>query len=858
MNSPAREQIREAIRAAGPVNCAIILDMIPSLEQIIGKKEYAGGFKSVESSGKYLHVLTHFFQSLASAAPVVILVDDLQFADRSSLTLLSALIQSLKKSKILCLATRRPQPDENAVVMLNSLGKKIRIDNIELKALQEETVNLIIADILYVNLEVSMPMTGFLYRRTGGNALFVVELLRFMYDTKVLNFDEHTRTWNCEEDQMGRIWKYKDFEALFFDKLAHAPKHLQEGLKVAACFGSRFDAKVLELAMAAPAYELVNAATASGLIFPVNGNKRIYRFAHNGIRQGCYSLIPVDERTSFHLAIGRLLWKRFNDEDLYEYIEVVRGQMKMGKTLVTDQKERYDVASLGLRAAEKGLEWSGFHIALECLEFGLSLLSDDCWHEQYDLSLALHNSCAEVGLMAGSFSRSLELVDAVVRNARVFDDKWQAYCTKLYALGSTDETNRSIDVGLDIIGQLGEALPVNPSPRYVQREYLKMQRFMNNKTPEMLLRLPTLNDQRMAAVIQVINLIFSPAFLGRPYLAALLAMRGMRITVSHGLCAVSSFICGMYGMLLCSYGDVVDEGTRYGDAAIQLLERFETKQWAPQVYVAVYGCIYCCTKDIRFCVDYLCRGQLVAFETGDNQSVTLNGNARTSYLFALGGPLAQLKKEMETYSDEIELLNQTSMLKVQRTFAYLISATESVSSTEDLLMRLHRDALCVEEAPSGLEWDCWQHFQFSLLAFVMGDAELANQQAEKGAEMDKSPFKTVVIALFHLFYGLTHLALYRTTGKNKLKAVAAARSRIRKIDVLARANPQFCLGKVYLLRAEVAAFIGNHDEAHALYVTAFALFGTENSLMELAIAKEFPPGRNMLERGKTDIAITYL
>ena len=55
---------------------------------------------------------------------------------------------------------------------------------------------------------------------------------------------------------------------------------------------------------------------------------------------------------------------------------------------------------------------------------------------------------------------------------------------------------------------------------------------------------------------------------------------------------------------------------------------------------------------------------------------------------------------------------------------------------------------------------------------------------EKGAEMDKSPFKTVVIAL----YGLTHLALYRTTGKNKRKAVAAAHSRIRKVDVPARAR----------------------------------------------------------------------
>ena len=61
--------------------------------------------------------------------------------------------------------------------------------------------------------------------------------------------------------------------------------------------------------------------------------------------------------------------------------------------------------------------------------------------------------------------------------------------------------------------------------------------------------------------------------------------------------------------------------------------------------------------------------------------------------------------------------------------------------------------------------------------------------------------------------------------------------------MLARANPQFCLGKVYLLSA--------------LYVTVFALFGTENSLIELAIAKELS-GRNMLEHGKIDIAITYL
>jgi hypothetical protein len=80
-------------------------------------------------------------------------------------------------------------------------------------------------------------------------------------------------------------------------------------------------------------------------------------------------------------------------------------------------------------------------------------------------------------------------------------------------------------------------------------------------------------------------------------------------------------------MTLAACGEA-EEATRYGELALQLLERFGAKQWLSRVHVCVYGCIFSWTKDLRTCIGPLGRGFDVGIETGDVEVSTCKPSER--------------------------------------------------------------------------------------------------------------------------------------------------------------------------------------------------------------------------------------
>ena len=377
--------------------------------------------------------------------------------------------------------------------------------------------------------------------------------------------------------------------------------------------------------MSTPVITHMRMAVSSGLVVPIDVG--IYCFATNGVREATYSLVPHEERDTFHLAAGRKLWRGFSEEDLMKHQSVVLGQMRLGVKSMTNKKERNATMALCLTLAKRAFEWSMFPAAAESLDFGLSLLGDRSWRDQYDLTLALHSTAAEVGYTLGDFSKAEERVEAILSNARVFDDTFEAYSVKINILSATAKIQEATDVGLEVLKKIGEPMPSSPRSRYVKREYIRSRRLMKSKSTEMLLRLPIMTDHRKAATMQIINLLALPAIFGRPCLLPVLAMRAARITVEHGLCNLSSVAFGLYGMTLAACGEA-EEATRYGELALHLLERFGAKQWLSRVHVCVYGCIFSWTKDLRTCIGPLGRGFDVGIETGDVEVSTCKPSER--------------------------------------------------------------------------------------------------------------------------------------------------------------------------------------------------------------------------------------
>jgi histidine kinase len=92
----------------------------------------------------------------------------------------------------------------------------------------------------------------------------------------------------------------------------------------------------------------------------------------------------------------------------------------------------------------------------------------------------------------------------------------------------------------------------------------RTKRLLRDRSNNAILRLPVMTDVEKVAAMQILNLIYFSALYSRPLLAGLVAARMVRLTVTHGVCAVSSVGFGFYAMQLCGYVHV------YGRSKVSL------------------------------------------------------------------------------------------------------------------------------------------------------------------------------------------------------------------------------------------------------------------------------------------------
>jgi predicted ATPase len=88
---------------------------------------------------------------------------------------------------------------------------------------------------------------------------------------------------------------------------------------------------------------------------------------------------------------------------------------------------------------------------LRQLNFALAILDESCWETDYELVLALYNAAAEIEYTVGDFSQVESMTSEVLTHALSFNDKIQAYSTRLYMLGSTSRPSEAITLGWRIL-----------------------------------------------------------------------------------------------------------------------------------------------------------------------------------------------------------------------------------------------------------------------------------------------------------------------------------------------------------------------------------------------------------------------
>lgn len=320
-----------------------------------------------------LEATVRLLRAAAEECPVLLVLEDLHWADRPTLQLLSHLHRFLAESRVLFVVTFRSSdlsPDLPLTDALATLRRVERVTRLELDGLAiEEVEELLVETSGQAPNQDSVDLARALWRYTEGNPLFVSEMLRNLLDGGQLAQDEDG-VWGLtiDVDQLHPPNSVRDVVAQRVRRLGPDAHRL---LATAAVIGREFEIDVLAEVVERPANELIDileAAMATSLLTETAGRSGSFRFVHAVVGQALVEELSTARRAQLHERIAASI-EFLHGPDLGERITAVaRHLIEAGhdpaKTI--GYARRAGQHALAGLAPEEALRW--FTTALDLLD----------------------------------------------------------------------------------------------------------------------------------------------------------------------------------------------------------------------------------------------------------------------------------------------------------------------------------------------------------------------------------------------------------------------------------------------------------------------------------------------------------
>jgi predicted ATPase/serine phosphatase RsbU (regulator of sigma subunit)/tRNA A-37 threonylcarbamoyl transferase component Bud32 len=660
-----RKDIRDALAANGKV----ITDVIPDIELIIGTQPDLQALGPVETRNRFIYVFQKFINVFtAKGNPVVLFLDDLQWADRASLDLmLSILKNSGIRNFFLIVSYRDVLADEQQRIedfLLEIEKYKIEISRVALGPITAEDIQNLIMNFLKCSSERGSELARLVHAKTGGNPFFVNQFLHTLYNDKMIVPDS-ALGWKWDIDRINRMQVTDNLVDMMSDKIGKLSRKTQDVLKICACIGNRFDLETIALVRGTSVFQALldlTEAIHNGLISQL-GN--IYIFHHDRIQEAAYSLIDDLEKSELHYRIGKLALEAADEKVLQEKLFYIVDQLNLGSAMISDPGERTGIARLNLYAGKKAKASAAYAPAFRYLKTGIGLLETNAWDGQYELALALYSESAEASYLMGDYYAMNELAGQVLEHARTILDKVDIFITKINACTAQEDFKGAIDVALPFAKQLGYKTPKKLNQARIALELLKTQTAYRRKKTEELLNLPRMNDPGYLALSRILTHVAHASFYANPNLLAFIALERMRVYLKHGYPpdAPSNFV--FYGMILAVGLMDFAGAKKYAEIGLKLMEKLGSRDRESMTTFIYNGLVRHWVDPIKNTIPPLLEGYRIGMETGDLNFAGFNLFFADSHTLYAGKELPEIERNSAKINRIIAGLNQKHLLTLQ-------------------------------------------------------------------------------------------------------------------------------------------------------------------------------------------------
>ena len=660
------------IKAALGPNGNIIINMIPVLEEFIGPQPELPALGPLENQNRFKLYFQKFLSVFSGKGrPLVLFLDDLQWADIASLSLMKSLVSDPDLTAFLLIGAYRSNeindrhPLHLVLSELTELG--MGPEKITLEALQAADVDELICDTLQCDSARARPLLDLINQKTNGNPLFLGQFLAALVERKLLAWVPRQEvcslaagggSWEWDMQKITTLHVTDNVVDLLARKIETLAPSTQEVLKISSCIGDRFDLSLLTVIFNQQRHEVFSLFTPlirEGFLLFYNGS---YSFVHDRIQEVAYSLLDEREKAAIHMRIGKAIAAvasgELQDNDLFFVVD----QMNAGRTLCVDREERVDLAAQNLWAGRKAKEATAYSAAGRYFSAGIDLLGNDGFAKYYELALSLHTEAAEAAYLAADFELMKGLINAVETNAHSVLDAVKAYEIAILSLIAQNRLSDSIAKAQEVLRRVGVRLPRRPGKLSVALEFLNLKLHLSGKSMADLDALPRMTDPVALAAIRIMVSTGTAAYHSVPDLLPIMIFRVLRLALRQGNCHYSPFYFIAYGFVLCGVLGDIPAGYRFGEYAVRLLQSLQATDLRAKILFMLNAFIRHWKHPLAETLPSLREGYTSGIETGDLEYASLNALLYCEHLFHSGAPLEHVYQEVLSAAEVITKFKQ--------------------------------------------------------------------------------------------------------------------------------------------------------------------------------------------------------
>lgn len=889
---------RDRIRKALGSNGQLLAEVLPEIEMFIGPQTAPEEMVGDESRNRWSLMFRNFVGIFMRVDhPLVLFIDDLQWADMASIGFLESVLRDDRTRYFMFIGAFRDNEVVPGHPLLSTIAavekSNVPVHRIQVQHLKVEHINHLLSDTLRSGTERTAPLAELILRKTGGNPSFVIEFLKSLHHENALVFDMDRREWSWNLDAIFKMNITNNVVDLMRQKMQRLSPRTQSALQLAACIGNTFDLNTLAIVSdttrmrtaqdlwdalneglilpIGDAYKFIydlDHSDASGLLqAPTTFGNIHYKFSHDQVQRAAYQLISPDATADIHLRIGRLLLEKTPPQEKEEALFQIVNQINAGIERVQNRDERASFASLNLHAARRAKSSGAYDPALRYLVAGIQFLPDHAWSELTALATDLHYEQADCEYLIGHFERAEALYDGVLAQAKDALSKGNVYRAKVILYTHLGQWNNALEAGTRGLKLLGVDLPLKPSKLTVLGGFIRARVLRGRRSIADLANAPEMTDERAKMAMYILSNLMTAAYYASEELAGLNILQMNVLTLKYGNSENSPNAISLFGLLIAAGFNRFEAAYQYGVAAQEISEKFNNLSQRSRTQFNFAITINVWQRHLRTSMEILQKGIINGREGGDFLYMMYEYGFSVLLENALGVKLQQIQERIDASLRINHAMYEQAGLKLVVISYYYVSTQQfirSLTGQTDRLGNVNSPTFDADEYRKELVAANHSVAVLQLLIAQMSAAcfagrfDEAAQFATESETYAHAAFGTFVITELRFFTSLSWLGHYEAadTAHRKLFLKLAARNQ-RQMKHWAAGCPDNYKHKFDFINAELGRIKGNDNDAMKLFSSAIASASEQGFIHIAALGNEraalFYRGKDLTEIAKDHI-----